>query len=43
MSGGGPVAHTIVWRGQGVARAMAWCSCPLAPISALDSISCREK
>jgi hypothetical protein len=29
MSGGGPGVHTIAQRGQGVARAMAWCGCPL--------------
>jgi hypothetical protein len=28
----GPGAHTIARRGQGVARAMAWCGCPLAPL-----------
>jgi hypothetical protein len=32
MSGGGPGAHTIAWRGLGVARAMAWCGRPLAPL-----------
>jgi hypothetical protein len=31
-SGSGPGAHTIARRGQGVARAMAWCGCPLAPL-----------
>jgi hypothetical protein len=31
-SEGGPGAHTIARRGQGVARAMAWCGCPLAPL-----------
>jgi hypothetical protein len=44
MSEGGPGAHTIARRGQGVTRAMAWCGCPLAPsVSDLDSISCRKK
>jgi hypothetical protein len=28
----GPGAHTRPQRGQGVARAMAWCGCPLAPL-----------
>jgi hypothetical protein len=32
MSGGGPGAHTIAWRGLGVARAMAWCGRPLAAL-----------
>jgi hypothetical protein len=32
MSGGGPGAHTIAWRGLGVAHAMAWCGRPLAPL-----------
>jgi hypothetical protein len=40
----GPGAHTIARRGLGVARTMAWCVRPLAPsVSALDSVSCREK
>jgi hypothetical protein len=32
MSEGGPGAHTIAWRGLGVARAIAWCGRPLAPL-----------
>jgi hypothetical protein len=28
----GPWAHTIAQRGQGVARTMAWCGRPLAPL-----------
>jgi hypothetical protein len=32
MSEGGLGAHTIAWRGQGVARAMAWRGCRLAPL-----------
>jgi hypothetical protein len=32
MSGGGPGAHPIAWRGLGVARAMAWHGRPLAPL-----------
>jgi hypothetical protein len=32
ISGGGPGAHPIVWRGLGVARAMAWRGRPLAPL-----------
>jgi hypothetical protein len=32
MSGGGPGVHTIAWRSLGVARAMAWCGRPLAPL-----------
>jgi hypothetical protein len=32
MSGGGPGAHTIAWRGQEGTRAMAWCGQPLAPL-----------
>jgi hypothetical protein len=32
MSGGGPGAHTMQRRGLGVARAMAWCGRPLAPL-----------
>jgi hypothetical protein len=31
-SGGGPGAHTRPQRGQGVARAMAWCGRPLDPL-----------
>jgi hypothetical protein len=31
-SGGGPGAHTITRRGQGVSHAMAWCGYPLAPL-----------
>jgi hypothetical protein len=31
-SGSGPGAHTIARRGQGVARAMARCGFPLAPL-----------
>jgi hypothetical protein len=32
MSGGGPGAHPIAWRGLGVARTMAWRGRPLAPL-----------
>jgi hypothetical protein len=32
MSGGGPGAHTMPRRGQGVARAMGVCGLPLAPL-----------
>jgi hypothetical protein len=31
-SGSGPWAHTMPWRGQGVARAMGWCGRPLVPL-----------
>jgi hypothetical protein len=30
-SGSGSGAHTCPWRGLGVARAMGWCGCLLAP------------
>jgi hypothetical protein len=32
MSGGGPGAHPLAWRGMGVARAMAWHGRFLAPL-----------
>jgi hypothetical protein len=43
MSGGGPWAHTMPRRGQGVARAMGGVAalCPTS-VSALDSVSYRE-
>jgi hypothetical protein len=40
-SGSGPGAHTRPQRGQGMARAMGWCDCPLASVSALDSVTLR--
>jgi hypothetical protein len=44
MSGGGPRAHTMPQRGQGVAHAVGGVAALWAPsVSALDSVSCREK
>jgi hypothetical protein len=31
-SGSGPGAHTMLWRGQGVAHVMGWCGRPLVTL-----------